>query len=59
MRLSLLGCKTARSGNRVKGGRNPFILTLMRVFDRAICGAKALHGSVRKDAQPPPNGGVQ
>ena len=24
----------------------------MRVFDRAIRGAKALHGSVRKDAQP-------
>lgn len=27
MRLSLLGCKTARAGNRVKGRRSPFILT--------------------------------
>ena len=32
MRLSLLGCKTARAGGRVKGGRSPFILTLDAVF---------------------------
>lgn len=33
MRLSLLGCKTARAGGRVKGGRSPFILTL----DAVLC----------------------
>ena len=56
---SLLGCKTARAGCRVKGGRSPFILTLdARVFACAICGQFAPHESVRKDAQPHPNGGV-
>lgn len=59
MRLSLLGCKTARAGGRVKGGRSPFILTLDAVFCPCnLRGQAAPHGSVRKDAQPPPNGGV-
>ena len=59
MRLSLLGCKTARAGGRVKGGRSPFILTLDAVFlPVRSAGQTAPHRSVRKDAQPPPNGGV-
>ena len=47
-----LAAKRRGQGTASRAGATRSSWPLMRVFDRAICGAKALHGSVRKDAQP-------